>query len=55
MAGNSRCWDSTLAPRFRDLADQTLYQARKGADYGVLAPTLKKDIRDQLISREVCD
>jgi TnpA family transposase/adenosyl cobinamide kinase/adenosyl cobinamide phosphate guanylyltransferase len=38
-----------FAPRFRDLPDQTLYRARKGADYGVLAPTLKKDIRDQLI------
>jgi TnpA family transposase len=38
-----------FAPRFRDLPDQTLYSARKGADYGVLSPTLKKDIRDQLI------
>ncbi|HLG75482.1 MAG TPA: Tn3 family transposase, partial [Ktedonobacteraceae bacterium] len=38
-----------FAPRFRDLPDQTLYRARKGADYGVLSPTLKKDIRDQLI------
>jgi TnpA family transposase len=38
-----------FAPRFRDLPDQTLYRARKGADYGILAPTLKKDIRDQLI------
>ncbi len=38
-----------FAPRFRDLPDQTLYRARKGADYGVLAPTFKKDIRDQLI------
>ena len=38
-----------FAPRFRDLPDQTLYRAKKGADYGVLAPTLKKEIRDQLI------
>jgi len=38
-----------FAPRFRDLPDQTLYRARKGADYGVLGPTLKKEIRDQLI------
>jgi TnpA family transposase len=38
-----------FAPRLRDLSDQTLYRARKGADYGVLAPTFKKDIRDQLI------
>ena len=38
-----------FAPRFRDLPDQTLYRARKGADYGVLAPTLKKDIRAHLI------
>jgi TnpA family transposase len=38
-----------FAPRFRDLPDQTLYRARKGVDYGVLAPTLKKDIRFNLI------
>jgi len=38
-----------FAPRFRDLPDQTLYRARKGVDYGVLAPTLKKDIRANLI------
>lgn len=38
-----------FAPKFRDLPDQTLYRARKGANYGVLAPTLKKDIRVQLI------
>ncbi len=38
-----------FASRFRDLPDQTLYRARKGVDYGVFAPTLKKDIRDQLI------
>jgi len=38
-----------FAPRFRDLPDQTLYRARNGADYGVLAPTLKKDIRVHLI------
>jgi len=38
-----------FAPRFRDLPDQTLYRAKKGADYGVLAPTLKKDIRAHLI------
>lgn len=28
---------------------RTLYRAKKGADYGVLAPTLKKDIRANLI------
>jgi TnpA family transposase len=38
-----------FAPRLRDLPDQTLYRARKGADYGVLAPILKKDIREGLI------
>src|SRR5712692_844225 len=38
-----------FAPRFRDLPDQTLYRARNGADYGILAPTLKKDIRINLI------
>jgi len=38
-----------FAPRLRDLSDQTLYRARKGADYGVLAPVLKKDVRDGLI------
>jgi TnpA family transposase len=38
-----------FAPRLRDLSDQTLYRARKGADYGVIAPTLKKDIKVHLI------
>ena len=38
-----------FAPRLRDLSDQTLYRARRGADYGVLAPVLKKDVRDTLI------
>jgi Tn3 transposase DDE domain len=38
-----------FAPRLRDLPDQTLYRARNGADYGVLAPTLKKEIRVHLI------
>jgi TnpA family transposase len=38
-----------FAPRLRDLSDQTLYRARKGVDYGALAPTLKKDIRVHLI------
>lgn len=38
-----------FAPRFRDLPDQTLYRGRRGADYGVLAPTLKKEIRVDLI------
>ncbi len=38
-----------FAPRLRDLPDQTLYRARKGAEYGVLAPILKKDIREGLI------
>jgi hypothetical protein len=38
-----------FAPRLRDLPDQTLYRARKGFDYGVLMPTLKKDIRVDLI------
>jgi TnpA family transposase len=38
-----------FAPRLRDLSDQTLYRARRGADYGVLAPAFKKDIRDRLI------
>jgi TnpA family transposase len=38
-----------FAPRLRDLSDQTLYRARKGADYGVLSPVFKKDIRDRLI------
>jgi TnpA family transposase len=38
-----------FAPRLRDLSDQTLYRAHKGADYGVLAPVLKKDVRDGLI------
>ncbi len=38
-----------FAPRLRDLSDQTLYRARRGADYGVLAPVLKKDVRDALI------
>ena len=35
--------------RLRDLSDQTLYRARKGVDYGVLTPTLKKDIKVHLI------
>ena len=35
-----------FAPRLRDLSDQTLYRARKGADYGVLSPVFKKDIRN---------
>ena len=38
-----------FAPRLRDLSDQTLYRAKKGFDYGVLAPTLKKDIKVNLI------
>jgi TnpA family transposase len=38
-----------FAPRLRDLSDQTLYRARKGADYGVLSPVFKKDIRNRLI------
>jgi hypothetical protein len=38
-----------FAPRLRDLPDQTLYRTRKGFDYGVLMPTLKKDIRVDLI------
>ncbi|MGB8347886.1 MAG: Tn3 family transposase, partial [Ktedonobacteraceae bacterium] len=38
-----------FAPRLRDLSDQTLYRARKGGDYGVLTPTLKKDIKVHLI------
>ena len=38
-----------FAPRLRDLPDQTLYRAQKGADYGVLAPVLKKTIREDLI------
>jgi TnpA family transposase len=38
-----------FAPRLRDLSDQTLYRARKGVDYGVLTPTLKKDIKVHLI------
>ena len=38
-----------FAPRLRDLPDQTLYRARKGIDYGVLMPALKKDIRVDLI------
>lgn len=38
-----------FAPRLRDLSDQTLYRAKRGADYGVLAPAFKKDIRDRLI------
>jgi TnpA family transposase len=38
-----------FAPRLRDLSDQTLYRAKKGFDYGTLAPTLKKDLRVDLI------
>jgi len=38
-----------FAPRLRDLSDQTLYRARKGVDYGVVAPALKKDLRLHLI------
>ncbi len=38
-----------FAPRLRDLSDQTLYRARKGVDYGVLTPALKKDIKVHLI------
>jgi TnpA family transposase len=38
-----------FAPRLRDLPDQTLYRARKGADYGMLTPVLKKNIREDLI------
>jgi len=38
-----------FAPRLRDLGDQTLYRAQKGADYGALTPLLKKDIREGLI------
>ena len=38
-----------FAPRLRDLSDQTLYRAKKGADYGVFSPMFKKDIRERLI------
>src|SRR5258708_17632223 len=38
-----------FAPRLRDLSDQTLYRARKGVDYALLTPTLKKDIEVHLI------
>lgn len=38
-----------FAPRLRDLSDQTLSRARKGVDYGVVAPALKKDLRINLI------
>jgi TnpA family transposase len=38
-----------FAPRLRDLSNQTLYRAKKGINYGVITPTLKKDIRVNLI------
>ncbi len=38
-----------FAPRLRDLPDQTLYRARRGADYGSLNAVLRRTIRDDVI------
>jgi TnpA family transposase len=38
-----------FAPRLRDLPDQVIYRANKGADYRGLAPVLRRAIRDGLI------
>ena len=38
-----------FAPRLRDLPDQTLYRARRGADYGCLNGVLRPMIRDDVI------
>ncbi|MFN2505345.1 MAG: Tn3 family transposase, partial [Acidimicrobiales bacterium] len=38
-----------FAPRLRDLPDQTLYRARRGADYGSLSGVLRRTIRDEVI------
>ena len=38
-----------FTPRLRDLPDQTLYRARRGADYGSLSGVLRRTIRDDLI------
>jgi TnpA family transposase len=38
-----------FAPRLRDLPDQTLYRARRGADYGSLNGVLRRTIRDDVI------
>ncbi|MGH2688710.1 MAG: Tn3 family transposase [Actinomycetota bacterium] len=38
-----------FAPRLRDLPDQVIYRARRGADYGVLTPVLRRGIREHLV------
>jgi TnpA family transposase len=38
-----------FAPRLRDLPDQTLYRARRGADYGSLNGVRRRTIRDDVI------
>lgn len=40
-----------FAPRLRDLPDQMLYRARRGADYGALTPVLRRSIRQDLIAQ----
>jgi TnpA family transposase len=38
-----------FAPLLRDLPDQVIYRARRGSDYGVLSPVLRRGIREELI------
>src|SRR5713226_2748780 len=38
-----------FAPRPRDLPDQVIYRAKRGVDYGSLAPVLRRGIRDELV------
>jgi TnpA family transposase len=38
-----------FAPRLRDLPDQVIYRARRGTDYGVLNPVLRRGIRGELV------
>ncbi len=38
-----------FAPRLRDLPDQVIYRAKRGVDYGSLAPVLRRGIRDELV------
>jgi len=38
-----------FAPRLRDLPDQVLYRAQRDADYGVLDPLLRHNLREDVI------
>jgi TnpA family transposase len=38
-----------FAPRLRDLPDQVIYRAKRGTDYGLLNPVLRRSVRADLI------